>query len=83
MKNACAKRAKILFFIVKYANLWGFCCRRRRGCLSFLILFFNSIVKGRDVFDFLCNVTCSESLMAQHQGRGLPFGALQKEMPGK
>ena len=34
MKNARAKRAKILFFIVKYANLWGFCCRRRRGCLS-------------------------------------------------
>ena len=23
-KNARAKRAKILFFIVKYANLWGF-----------------------------------------------------------
>ena len=37
MKNAHAKRAKILFFIVKYANLWGFCCRRRRGCLSSLI----------------------------------------------
>ena len=35
-KNARAKRAKILFFIVKYANLWGFCCRRRRGCLSSL-----------------------------------------------
>ena len=34
MKYARAKRAKILFFIVKYANLWGFCCRRRRGCLS-------------------------------------------------
>ena len=34
MKNARAKRAKILFFIVKYANLWGFCCRRRRGFLS-------------------------------------------------
>jgi len=34
MKNA---RAKILFFIVKYANLWGFCCRRRRGCLSSLL----------------------------------------------
>ena len=30
MKNARAKRAKILFFIVNYANLWGFCCRRRR-----------------------------------------------------
>ena len=36
LKNARAKRAKILFFIVKYANLWGFCCRRRRGCLSSL-----------------------------------------------
>ena len=34
MKNARAKRAKILFLIVKYANLWGFCCRRRLGCLS-------------------------------------------------
>ena len=33
MKNARAKRAKILFFIVNYANLSGFCCRRRRGCL--------------------------------------------------
>ena len=37
MKNARAERAKILFFIVKYANLWGFCCRRRRGCLSSLM----------------------------------------------
>ena len=34
LKNA---RAKILFFIVKYANLSGFCCRRRRGCLSSLV----------------------------------------------
>ena len=38
MKNAHAKRAKILFFIVKYANLWGFCCRRRCDCLSSLLL---------------------------------------------
>ena len=38
MKNARAKRAKILFFFVKYANLWGFCCRRRRGCLSSLMM---------------------------------------------
>ena len=37
MKNAPAKRAKILFFIIKYANLWGFCYRRRRGCLSSLL----------------------------------------------
>ena len=32
-KNA---RAKLLFFIVKYANLRRSCCRRRRGCLSSL-----------------------------------------------
>ena len=34
MKTARAKRAKILFFIVKYANLWLSCLRRRRGCLK-------------------------------------------------
>ena len=37
MRSARAKRAKILFFIVKYANLWGFLCRRRRGCLGSLL----------------------------------------------
>ena len=37
MKNARAKRAKILVFIVKYANVWVFCCRRHRGCLNPLI----------------------------------------------
>ena len=36
-RNARAKRAKILFFTVKYANLWDFLCRLRRGCLSSLI----------------------------------------------
>ena len=34
MKNARAKRAKILFSIVKYANLRSFCCCRRRGCYA-------------------------------------------------
>ena len=43
MKSARAKRAKILFFIVKYANLWGFCCRRRRGCLSSLVSYSRSL----------------------------------------
>ena len=37
MKYARAKRAKILFSIFKYANLWGLCCRRRRGCLKLSI----------------------------------------------
>ena len=36
LKNARAKRAKVLFFVVKYANLWGFCCGRH-GCLSSLM----------------------------------------------
>ena len=37
VKNARAKRAKLLFCIVKYANLWRSCCRRRRGSLSSLM----------------------------------------------
>ena len=49
MKNARAKRAKILFFIDKYANLWGFSCRRRPGCLTYLLSFsretFSSLTK--------------------------------------
>ena len=44
MKIARAKRAKILFFTVKYANLWGFCCRRRRGCLCSLIIIFQELL---------------------------------------
>ena len=48
MKNARAKRAKILFFIVKYANLWGFCCRCRRGCLS-------SLMSSENVTSRFCN----------------------------
>ena len=50
MKNARAKRAKILFFIVKYANLWSFCCRRRRGCLSSLILVISRRRKNENVY---------------------------------
>ena len=34
------KKTKGKFFslTLKYANLWGFCCRRRRGCLSSLLI---------------------------------------------
>ena len=46
MKNARAKRAK-MFFIVKYANLWGFCCRRRRGCLGSLMFVFYAGEDGK------------------------------------
>ena len=44
MKYARAKRAKILFFLVKYANLWDFCCRRRCNCLKSLSPLFFSIL---------------------------------------
>ena len=37
MKIACAKRAKLLFFIVKYANLWCSLCRRCSCCSNSLI----------------------------------------------
>ena len=36
-EKCTCKACKILFFIVKYANLWVFSCRRRRGYLSSLI----------------------------------------------
>ena len=51
MKNARAKRAKLLFFTVKYANLWGFCCRRRPGCLSSLL----KLVNKNDIRLLTCN----------------------------
>ena len=44
-KGTC-KASKILFFVVKYANLWGFCCHRRRGCLSSLLFFNRSMTSS-------------------------------------
>ena len=41
IKNARAKRAKQLFFIVKYANFCRSCCNRRRGCVKALANGFN------------------------------------------
>ena len=38
MKNARAKRAKILFFSVKYANLWVFCCLSSSWLLKLSII---------------------------------------------
>ena len=36
-EKCTCKACKNTVFIVKYANLWGFCCGRRRGCLSSLM----------------------------------------------
>ena len=83
MKNARAKRAKILFFIVKKANLSGFCCRRRRRCLSALVL-----RKGRQtpflLLHFLiCPTFCSWPapkavfVRCLNFSIAFPFGSLQ------
>ena len=74
MKIARAKRAKILFFTVKYANLWGFCCRRRRGCLCSLIIIFQelllksyqdeAIAKNATYGSFWCSLLHDYSLLA-------------------
>ena len=47
IKNARVKRAKILFFIAKYANLRDFCFRRRCGCLSSVSL----VIDGCDLLN--------------------------------
>ena len=62
MKYARAKRAKILFFVVKYANLWGFCCRRRRGCFSSLLgsLNYGTATTTPQIKDLIGRVTNNE-----------------------
>ena len=62
MKNARAKRAKILFSIVKYANLWGFCCRRRRGCLSSLFIDF-TLSNARRFYSSMGNPSAVKGLI--------------------
>ena len=57
MKNARAKRAKILFFIVRYANLWGFCCRCRRGCLSSFLRIDDGDSNNTKNNDIICEKT--------------------------
>ena len=44
MKNARAKRAKLLFFIFKYANLWRSWCRCRRGYLNSLTCLKSTVI---------------------------------------
>ena len=44
MTNARAKRAELLFFIVKYANLWRSCCRPRRSCFKLPFMYYRGLV---------------------------------------
>ena len=61
MKDTRAKRAKILLFIVKYANLWGFCCRRRRGCLSSVLIpkRFQRVLMGVPIYQLTTNFSAN------------------------
>ena len=43
IKNARAKRAKLLFFNNKYAKLWLSCCCRRRGCVNSLLTIYEAM----------------------------------------
>ena len=65
MKSARAKRAKPLFFIVKYANLWGFFCRRRRACLSSLIVNIFAACHHRCSCSFLFSPFCAFTWMKE------------------
>ena len=49
MKNARAKRANILFFIVKCANLWGLCSWRRLAPRKELIDMDTTVPFGRAI----------------------------------
>ena len=69
MKNARAKRVKILLFVVKYANLWGFCSRRCRGCLISLLSFVGTIIYARadlQIFRRLTFYFCFSSTEFSH-----------------
>ena len=56
MKNARAKRANLLFFTVKYANLWRSCCRCCRSCVNSLL---------RSCNDYLLGMLCIASKVAE------------------
>ena len=73
MKNARAKRAKILFFIVKYANLWGFCCRRRRGCLSSLIYITNEVVGQVGYYQLISGKSEKNNCFSKFSSNSLDF----------
>ena len=48
-----AKRIKLLFFIVKYANLWRSCCRLRHGYLSSALSFLGATILRTHVLSIL------------------------------
>ena len=73
MKNARAKRAKILFFNVKYANLWGFCCRRRRGCLSSLIYITNEVVGQVGYYQLISGKSEKNNCFSKFSSNSLDF----------
>ena len=64
---------KCCFFIVKYANLWRSCCRRRRGCLSSLIASLRTEEKRDDAAWRSCCACVFPRLLASWQRRGGQF----------
>ena len=57
-KCTCKACKNCLSFVVKYANMWGFCCRRRRGFLNSPINMSSKLLTAIPD-DFIC---CVEAL---------------------
>ena len=66
LKSLRAKRAKLLFLIIKYANFWHSCRRCCRGCFSSLILrsLRKQDVDGNDVWK--CNFAFPQSFQSHY-----------------
>ena len=62
IKNARAMRANLLFFTVKYANLWRSCCRCCRGCVNSLLFQYPSLIMPRFLLKFNQTTSCNEGL---------------------
>ena len=74
MNSARAKRAKILFFIVKYANLWGFFWPSSPWFLSFFI--FQRV--GENVMSYLTQKRLKMKILCIVMGKYLAIFHLGK-----
>ena len=68
MKIACALRAKLLFFIIKYANLWLFCQSRRPAFLCSLLFWSKAIVTHILGIDFMQLISQRSDVLSIWEG---------------
>lgn len=68
MKIARALCAKLLFFIIKYANLWLFCHSRRRACLCSLLSWSKATVTHIPGVDFMQLISKRSDVLSSWEG---------------